>query len=136
MNGTFLQCLETCQQSRNASGFVGCCVFPFVYKRKEYRTCTQLHNDRLWCSNTYDFDKDQRWGNCVQSQSKKNILSSHIIHEHFQHPNLLKNSIFITSFSPGLISLLIFLPTNYFIVGPELTPNLLSRYEKVGALRK
>ncbi|XP_040184680.1 72 kDa type IV collagenase [Rana temporaria] len=42
------------------------CKFPFKFNDKEYNSCTDAgRNDGfIWCSTTYDFDKDQKYGFC------------------------------------------------------------------------
>ncbi|KAJ7391728.1 protein-lysine 6-oxidase [Desmophyllum pertusum] len=41
-----------------------CCVFPFVYNRKLYHDCTMDGYKTKWCSTTYNFKKDGKWGLC------------------------------------------------------------------------
>ena len=42
-----------------------CCHFPYLYQGKEFNVCAMTaEGDRTWCSLTYDFDKDQKWGYC------------------------------------------------------------------------
>uniref|UniRef100_A0A673XB01 Insulin-like growth factor 2 receptor n=1 Tax=Salmo trutta TaxID=8032 RepID=A0A673XB01_SALTR len=44
------------------------CVFPFNFLKKLYTACTTegRMDNRLWCATTSDFDKDKKWGFCVQ----------------------------------------------------------------------
>ncbi|XP_048579243.1 uncharacterized protein LOC5521276 isoform X2 [Nematostella vectensis] len=42
-----------------------CCVFPFKYKNKQYHSCTTFDHYRLWCASTSDYDRDEKWGNCL-----------------------------------------------------------------------
>ena len=39
-----------------------CCVFPFTYKGKTYKTCTKVGHSRPWCS--LDAKYKGKWGNC------------------------------------------------------------------------
>ncbi|XP_066934900.1 lysyl oxidase homolog 2B-like [Clytia hemisphaerica] len=46
-----------------------CCKFPFLYKGKEYRSCTTKGTEKfkkqfMWCSATTDYDRDKLWGLC------------------------------------------------------------------------
>ena len=47
-----------------------CCVFPFIYKKKKYQTCTTTGNgNKLWCATTSNYDTDGKWGNCQITQT-------------------------------------------------------------------
>uniref|UniRef100_A0A3B3ZLZ0 Fibronectin type-II domain-containing protein n=1 Tax=Periophthalmus magnuspinnatus TaxID=409849 RepID=A0A3B3ZLZ0_9GOBI len=42
------------------------CVFPFYFQGSEYSDCTTdgRRDGRLWCSTTYDYEQDRKWGFC------------------------------------------------------------------------
>uniref|UniRef100_A0A673X291 Insulin-like growth factor 2 receptor n=1 Tax=Salmo trutta TaxID=8032 RepID=A0A673X291_SALTR len=52
------------------------CVFPFNFLKKLYTACTTegRMDNRLWCATTSDFDKDKKWGFCVQGKRQSSIL--------------------------------------------------------------
>ena len=41
-----------------------CCVFPFKFRGKLYHDCTTDGYSIKWCSTTYDFKTDKKWGLC------------------------------------------------------------------------
>ncbi|KAJ8416473.1 hypothetical protein AAFF_G00357610 [Aldrovandia affinis] len=41
------------------------CKFPFRYGGSVYHRCIQRQYSRLWCSTTYNFDRDHLWGYCA-----------------------------------------------------------------------
>jgi hypothetical protein len=46
---------------------VSSCAFPFKYNGKLYDECISSSEGRIspWCSTTFDYDQDKRWGYCV-----------------------------------------------------------------------
>merc|ERR1711872_1054279 len=43
-----------------------CCYFPFKYNDDTYINCDDVNNNGVkWCATTENYDKDQKWGNCV-----------------------------------------------------------------------
>lgn len=58
--------IEPCEQmSHGGKGDGACCRFPFVYKGRQYHTCTTAGGEaHLWCATTSNFDKDGLWGKC------------------------------------------------------------------------
>ncbi|CAM4691694.1 unnamed protein product [Caretta caretta] len=42
------------------------CVFPFIYKKFKFHTCTNLAeaSGKFWCSSTDNYDRDHRWSHC------------------------------------------------------------------------
>ncbi|XP_066927214.1 lysyl oxidase homolog 2B-like [Clytia hemisphaerica] len=60
---------ECLQLSHGGTADGACCKFPFIYKGKEYRSCTTKGTEKFkkqfqWCSVTTDYDKDKMWGLC------------------------------------------------------------------------
>ncbi|XP_028929797.1 epididymal sperm-binding protein 1-like [Ornithorhynchus anatinus] len=45
------------------------CVFPFTYQNKHYTACTSVgaNEGKLWCSETQNYDKDEKWHYCSTS---------------------------------------------------------------------
>lgn len=41
-----------------------CCEFPFLFMGKLYQDCTTDGYSKRWCSTTYDFKSDGKWGLC------------------------------------------------------------------------
>ena len=41
-----------------------CCVFPFIYKRRRYYSCTKRNAARKWCATTPNYDRDRLWSYC------------------------------------------------------------------------
>jgi len=46
----------------NAGG--DCCVFPFKFNGKLIHDCTTAGYAKKWCSTTYNYSKDRKWGLC------------------------------------------------------------------------
>ena len=46
-----------------------CCVFPFIYKGRRYRSCTKKNSRRFWCAKTSNYDRDRKWGYCSSKSS-------------------------------------------------------------------
>ncbi|XP_053316140.1 cation-independent mannose-6-phosphate receptor [Spea bombifrons] len=47
------------------------CVLPFKSKGKTYNTCTSEERGRAWCATTSEYDKDGKWGYCVNSSERR-----------------------------------------------------------------
>lgn len=58
--------IDPCEKmSWGGVGDGACCKFPFVYKGKQYHSCTTVgHHGYLWCATTSNYDKDGVWGRC------------------------------------------------------------------------
>ncbi|XP_020631489.1 uncharacterized protein LOC110068454 [Orbicella faveolata] len=41
-----------------------CCVFPFIYRGRRYRSCTRANSRRAWCALTPNYDADKMYGWC------------------------------------------------------------------------
>ena len=44
------------------------CKFPFLHNNKEYGRCLispELSRFEPWCSTTYNYDADKKWGYCI-----------------------------------------------------------------------
>jgi len=59
--------IETCESgidtyAGNSAG--QCCAIPFRYNGKEYHSCTTDGHTKKWCSTTYNYTKDKKWGFC------------------------------------------------------------------------
>lgn len=56
-----------------------CCVFPFAYRGRRYRSCTSRGSRRPWCPVLPGYKRGQPWGYCRGKRCKKtsfNILLS------------------------------------------------------------
>ncbi|XP_067937713.1 uncharacterized protein [Watersipora subatra] len=42
------------------------CIFPFKYKGKNYSTCIPNNHTQLWCATTPDYDRDEKWRECIE----------------------------------------------------------------------
>ena len=63
----FLPWLEECDSGIDTHGGNSggnCCVFPFLYKDKLYHDCTMDGYSKKWCSTSYSFSDDGKWGLC------------------------------------------------------------------------
>ena len=40
------------------------CVFPFIYKGREYDHCIGRNSRQLWCGTTSNYGRDKLWGEC------------------------------------------------------------------------
>merc|ERR1712168_75862 len=53
------------KMSWGGDGGGACCKFPFIYKGKQYHSCThEGPHGQLWCATTSNYDKDGLWGRC------------------------------------------------------------------------
>ena len=58
---------ETFTSGGNANGAT--CQFPFIYKDVLYYQCTGAdHKGKQWCATTYNYDLDEKWGNCAGTE--------------------------------------------------------------------
>ncbi|XP_063158152.1 epididymal sperm-binding protein 1-like [Candoia aspera] len=59
-----------CADTRLAAYSQGPCVFPFIYKEKSYSACTTAGSSKgkLWCSLTWNYDRDPKWTYCTPSE--------------------------------------------------------------------
>ncbi|KAM4748814.1 coagulation factor XII [Rhinophrynus dorsalis] len=64
---------ENCLLSRVMTESGQLCHFPFHYGRIIHKSCTRRgkHGPRKWCSLTKNYDQDQRWSYCVETQNIK-----------------------------------------------------------------
>jgi len=62
------QCwIENCESGVDTHGGNSngdCCVFPFKFNGKLYHSCTTDGLKQKWCSTTYSFSRDKKWGLC------------------------------------------------------------------------
>lgn len=67
------------------------CKFPFMFNGKEYTSCTNAGRSDgfLWCSTTYNFDKDNKYGFCPhECESSSPRLPA--VHRHLRCPGLAR----------------------------------------------
>jgi hypothetical protein len=69
----FLQCHFIFSESRCAvkttSGEL--CVFPFYYNKKLYYSCTTVdYENKLWCATSFNYNRDNKWGDCDTTRGK------------------------------------------------------------------
>uniref|UniRef100_A0A8C1WEM8 72 kDa type IV collagenase n=1 Tax=Cyprinus carpio TaxID=7962 RepID=A0A8C1WEM8_CYPCA len=84
------------------------CKFPFLFMGKEYNSCTSQGRDDgyLWCSTTYNFDEDGKYGFCPHERD---------IIQHCSHPKWCKISHLIWGrnfFFPSCVAVLFTLSGN------------------------
>ncbi|XP_063158151.1 fibronectin-like [Candoia aspera] len=48
------------------------CVFPFIYKKRTFNACTTENEirGRFWCATTSNFDNDQKWSYCADTNEQ------------------------------------------------------------------
>ncbi|XP_016851306.1 epididymal sperm-binding protein 1 [Anolis carolinensis] len=58
----------------NSKGKV--CVFPFIYKGKTFKRCTNENSSdgRFWCATTRNYDKDKQWSYCADTSNQNQCL--------------------------------------------------------------
>ncbi|KAJ7391723.1 hypothetical protein OS493_017421 [Desmophyllum pertusum] len=59
--------IENCESGVDTYGgnSVGnCCAFPFLYNGKMHHSCTTNGHKKKWCSTTYNYTRDKKWGFC------------------------------------------------------------------------
>ncbi|XP_061480276.1 cation-independent mannose-6-phosphate receptor isoform X2 [Rhineura floridana] len=47
------------------------CVFPFQYNGRSYDKCIQEGQKQLWCATTDNFERDKKWGFCVNDNGHR-----------------------------------------------------------------
>ncbi|XP_061757242.1 protein sel-1 homolog 1 [Nerophis ophidion] len=62
------------------------CMFPFTFQGKEYADCTTngRGDGRLWCSTTYYYDQDKKWGFCETEQQAQQRLQAEEAEDQYQ----------------------------------------------------
>lgn len=62
------------------------CLFPFLFQGKEYSDCTTdgRGDGRLWCSTTYDYDQEKKWGFCETEEQAQQRLQAEEAEEQYQ----------------------------------------------------
>ena len=61
-------------------------MFPFLFQGQEYSQCTTdgRSDGRLWCSTSYDYDQEKRWGFCEsESYTTMTPCLSFLVHLSF-----------------------------------------------------
>ena len=47
------------------------CVFPFYYNKKLYYSCTTVdYENKLWCATSFNYNRDNKWGDCDTTRGK------------------------------------------------------------------
>ena len=59
-------------RTRSSTG--NCCVFPFIYRRRRYNSCTRVRSKRPWCAITPNYDHDKLYGYCGGRKRKKTFI--------------------------------------------------------------
>ncbi|XP_077409063.1 protein sel-1 homolog 1 [Vanacampus margaritifer] len=62
------------------------CVFPFIFQGNAYSDCTAngRGDGRLWCSTTYNYDNDKKWGFCETEQQAQLRLQAEEAEDEYQ----------------------------------------------------
>lgn len=62
------------------------CVFPFYFEGSEFLDCTTegRSDGRLWCSTTYNYDQDKKWGFCETEEQAQQRLEAEEAEEQYQ----------------------------------------------------
>ncbi|XP_066485390.1 uncharacterized protein [Tiliqua scincoides] len=49
------------------------CVFPFIYRKRTFYSCTNENSDgRFWCATTGNYDEDAKWSYCADTRLSAN----------------------------------------------------------------
>ncbi|XP_013913322.1 PREDICTED: uncharacterized protein LOC106542189 isoform X2 [Thamnophis sirtalis] len=53
------------------------CVFPFIFNKKVYSTCTNegMSDGKFWCATTTSYDVDKKWAYCNDTGPDENVES-------------------------------------------------------------
>lgn len=70
----FFLFLDPCyQESFGGNAYGHCCHFPFVYSNQTFYECVDIDRGRPWCSTTYNYDIDGKWGYCSEKEGSSTI---------------------------------------------------------------